>query len=132
MTKPKEPAWLTLDGVLAAHDNLLDEHGGQSGVRDQGLLETALHRPLNKFYFEEETDMCTLAAAYCYALATLHPFLDGNKRMAYMASVMFLLKNKQYHKPNLAEARDVMIALAQRKVDEETLANWFQQNSKKP
>jgi death-on-curing protein len=73
----KEPVWLLKAVVLALQDEQLTEHGGQSGVRDEGLLERALGRPKNQFYYGIP-DVCDLAAAYAYGLIKNHPFLDGN------------------------------------------------------
>src|SRR2546423_14626820 len=85
----KEPFWLRIDVVLAAHDEQLDEHGGGAGLRDRGLLESALARPLN-LYSYGEASLAKLAAAYAFGIARNHPFVDGNKRTALVAAEGFL------------------------------------------
>jgi death-on-curing protein len=84
-----EPIWLRLEAILAAHDDQLAEHGGGVGVRDQGLLESALARPLNLNAYGEPS-LPRLAAAYAFGIARNHPFVDGNKRTALVAAELFL------------------------------------------
>ena len=84
-----EPIWLKFEAVLAAHDDQLAEHGGGVGIRDQGLLESALARPLN-LHANGEPSLSRLAAAYAFDMARNHPFADGNKRTALVAAESFL------------------------------------------
>jgi death-on-curing protein len=92
----REPVWLAEALVLAIHEQQLAEHGGSSGVRDAGMLQSALARPLHKFaYGGEGMDMSALAAAYAYGIARNHPFVDGNKRTAAVACETFLDLNER-------------------------------------
>src|SRR4051794_29620386 len=84
-----EPEWLAIDIILDVHSEQLALFGGGDGLRDRGLLESALARPVNKFAYGE-TDLAALAAAYAYGLAKNHPFIDGNKRVAFASIIVFL------------------------------------------
>ena len=84
--------WLTKDVILAIHDEQLAEHGGRPGIRDLGLLESALARPMNSAAYGEPT-VFDLAAAYAFGIIRDHPFVDGNKRGAFLAAAVFLLDN---------------------------------------
>mgnify|MGYP002788690516 FL=1 len=84
-----EPTWLSIELVVAIHGEQLQEFGGPAGLRDRGMLESALGRPRNKWSFGEE-DLATLAAAYAFGIARNHPFVDGNKRAALLALITFL------------------------------------------
>ena len=120
------PKWISLPAVYAVHNSLLCEHGGSAGVRDQTLLEAAIHRPINKFHFgETKPDMFTLAAAYCFAIIKAHAFIDGNKRTGYMIAVMFLVKNNTPHNPDLKEAFSIVLQVADSTMSEDVLAGWF-------
>ena len=93
---PKEPPWVRLDAVLAIHRRQLSEHGGLDGIRDQGMLESALGRPTNKYSYESpKPSLAQLAAAYAFGIARNHPFIDGNKRTAFVVCELFLRLNKQ-------------------------------------
>ena len=111
MTERIEPEWLSLDLALAIHDRQLAEHGGPTGVRDQGMLESALARPLNQWTYGED-DLCALAAAYAYGIARNHPFADGNKRTAWVFARLFLRLNGQALSFAPREAIDIVLALA--------------------
>lgn len=126
MTNRTEPVWLSLDIALAVHDRQLAEHGGPSGVRDQGMLESALARPLNQWNYGED-DLCALAAAYAYGIARNHPFADGNKRTAWVFARVFLKLNQQTLSFTPREAIDIVLALAAGDLSEDELANWFRQ-----
>ena len=80
-----EPRWITKTGIIALHDRSLALHGGLSGLRDEGLLESALARPLNLYAYEGVDAIAALAATYAVALSSNHPFVDGNKRTAFLA-----------------------------------------------
>jgi death-on-curing protein len=129
----KEPIWLQKNVVIAFHEILLVEHGGLSGMRDEGLLDSALGRPINQ-YFYESANICQLAAAYAWGIARNHPFLDGNKRTAFLSMKTFLLRNGIKLVPPKSEAIHKFIALAAGDVEEEGLAKWikkFAEGSKK-
>src|SRR3972149_5756002 len=85
-----EPVWVDRLVVDAVHAQQLREHGGLHGVRDENALESALARPRNKWAYDPESDLATLAAAHGYGLATNHPYRDGNKRIAFLTMVIFL------------------------------------------
>lgn len=119
-----EPKWLTLEQVLAAHERQLRQFGGPSGLRDAGLLESALARAVNKWAYGER-GMAALAAAYAYGLARNHPFIDGNKRAAFVAMVLFLRLNGVRFAPDPAEATVAILGLAAGEISEESLARWI-------
>ncbi|WP_341859095.1 type II toxin-antitoxin system death-on-curing family toxin [Qipengyuania sp. GPGPB31] len=127
MTGRTEPEWLSLDIALAVHDRQLAEHGGPTGVRDQGMLESALARPLNQWTYGED-DLCALAAAYAYGIARNHPFTDGNKRTAWVFARLFLMLNGQALSFTPRMAIDVVLALAAGELSEDELADWFRQH----
>ena len=122
-----EPEWLSLDIALAVHDRQLAEHGGPTGVRDQGMLESALARPLNQWTYGED-DRCALAAAYAYGIARNHPFTDGNKRTAWVFARLFLMLNGQALSFTPRMAFDVVLALAAGELSEAELADWFRRH----
>ena len=124
MTERSEPEWLSLDIAFAVHDRQLAEHGGPTGVRDQGMLESALARPLNQWTYGED-DLCALAAAYAYGIARNHPFTDGNKRTAWVFARLFLRLNSQTITFTPREAIDTVLALAAGDLTEAELADWF-------
>jgi death on curing protein len=122
-----EPVWLPTDLVIAIHDEQLRLFGGPPGIRDQGLLESALARSLNKYAYGSE-DLAELAAAYGYGLARNHAFVDGNKRIAFLAMVTFLgLNGIDFAVPE-ADAVVIMLAVAAGEVSEESLARWIRDN----
>ena len=124
-----EPIWLRLEAILAAHDEQLAEHGGGAGIRDQGLLESALARPLNVRAYGESS-LARLAAAYAFGIAKNHPFVDGNKRAALVAAELFLAVNGFDLIADDVEVVKVFLALAAGEVSEEELAAWIDRNSR--
>ncbi len=102
MSEPKEPLWITYEQAIAIHSRQLRRFGGAPGLRDEGMLRSALERPINKWRYEQSA-MPELAAAYAFGLAKNHAFVDGNKRIAFMAMVVFLLKNDVAFSPDPAE-----------------------------
>lgn len=116
--------WVTLDVALAAHGEQIAEHGGGEGVRDVGLLDSALARPRNLAALDEP-DAAALAAAYAYGIARNHPFVDGNKRIAAVVSETFLLLNGFALGANDAEVVVAILALAAGELSEQELADWF-------
>jgi death-on-curing protein len=123
------PVWLTRDVVLAIHEEQLAEHGGGEGVRDLGLMESALARPQNLAAYGEP-DIPALAAALGFGLARNHPFVDGNKRTAYVAVETFLVLNGLDLVAGDAECVVVMLDLAAGELPEEEFANWLQDNTR--
>ncbi len=120
-----EPLWLDRDLVLLLHDDILAATGGAAGVRDEGLLDSALARPLNRFAYEGLTDLIELAATYAVAIASNHPFIDGNKRSAFMALGLFLEDNGLRLEAAADDATDTMMAVAQGDVTIEDVALWL-------
>jgi death-on-curing protein len=122
-----EPVWLTADLVIAFHDKQLREFGGPPGIRDRGMLESALDRPRNKWAYEG-AELPDLAAAYAYGIARNHPFVDGNKRAALLALVVFLdLNGIDFNVPE-AEMAAIILALAAGEVGEDGLTRWIRDN----
>jgi len=119
-----EPRWLSLDEILVAHDKQLARFGGASGIRDRGALESAVDRPRNKWAYGE-TDLAPLAAAYGFGLARNHPFVDGNKRVAFVAMMAFLRINKVRFAPSPAEATLIILGLAAGEISEDSLTRWI-------
>ena len=120
-----EIAWLTTDLVVAIHDEQLTRFGGPAGLRDLGLLESALGRPLNKHAYEGVTEPASLAAAYAFGIARNHPFVDGNKRAALLSLIVFLgLNGIDFLVPE-PEAVVAIQSLAAGTLSEEGLANWI-------
>jgi len=121
-----EPTRLSRAMVEAAHHDQVEEHGGLHGIRDNGLLESALARPRHRWSFEPDTDLPSLAASYGYGLVNNHPFLDGNKRIGFVAMNMFLLINGQEIEAPEPEVIAVMLQVADGTLDELGLAQWLQ------
>lgn len=119
--------WLRLDVLLAVHEEQLVEHGGPSGVRDQGLLESALARPQQLAAYAEP-DVAALAAALAWGLARNHPFADGNKRTAFVAMELFLVCNGYALTANDPQCVLTMLAVAAGDMSEEALAHWLRQH----
>jgi death-on-curing protein len=126
-----EPKWLTYDQVIAMHARQLRRFGGAPGLRDEGMLRSALDRPVNKWNYEA-AELSELAAAHGYGLAKNHAFVDGNKRIAFMSMVVFLRKNGIRFSPDPAHATTIMISLAAGEISEESLARWIRDNWPKP
>jgi death-on-curing protein len=122
-----QPKWLTYDQVVAIHSRQLRRFGGAAGLRDEGLLRSAIQRPINKWLYEH-AELPELAAAYAFGLGKNHAFVDGNKRMAFMSMMTFLRKNKIRFAPDQAHATKIIISLAAGEVSEESLARWIRDN----
>ena len=123
-----EPQWLDTTIVLDVHAEQLALFGGAEGVRDLGLLESAVGRPLNKFAYDSETDLAALAAAYAFGIARNHPFVDGNKRAAFASIIVFLGLNGIDFDVPPAEATAMILGLAAGEISEESLARWIRDN----
>jgi death-on-curing protein len=126
----REPEWLDIDIVLDIHAEQLALFGGGDGLRDRGLLESALARPLNKSACGE-TDLAALAAAYAFGIARNYPFVDGNKRAAFASLIVFLGLNGIDFDVPPEEATAVILELASGKLEEESLARWIRDNAPK-
>jgi death on curing protein len=122
-----EPVWLPVELVIAFHDEQLRVFGGPAGIRDRGLLESALARPANKWSFGE-TDLAALAAAYAVGIARNRPFVDGNKRAAFLSIIVFLGLNDIDLVVNDAHAAVIIYDMAAGQVSEENLARWIGDN----
>ena len=122
-----EPRWLTESQVRRIHAEQLALFGGPAGLRDAGMLASAVDRPRNKFAYGE-TDLAKLAAAYAYGVSRNHPFVDGNKRASFMCMLVFLRKNGVAFAPAEADATAAMLALAAGEIDEDGLARWIRDN----
>jgi death-on-curing protein len=120
--------WIGVAVALAIHDEQIAEHGGRSGIRDVGLLESALERPRNLFAYEA-ADLLRLAAAYGFGLARNHPFVDGNKRTSAVVTELFMERNGF----RLLASDTVIVAtwtaLAEGRMKEEELAAWLRENA---
>ena len=120
--------WVLPSILSAIHQAQLIEHGGDTGVRDEGLLASALARPQNLLaYGEPEPDIAALAASYAYGICKNHPFVDGNKRVAYVTARTLLLRNGHDIKATREEKVYVMLSLASGDLTEAQLAEWFRQ-----
>lgn len=124
-----EPVWLTTELIITFHDIQLKQFGGPPGLRDLGLLEPALGRAVNKWTYES-AQLPELAAAYAYAIARNHPFVDGNKRAALLAMVVFLdLNGVDFDVPE-TEMAAMILALAAGEISEDGLARWIRDHLK--
>jgi death-on-curing protein len=122
-----EPIWLDVEILIDLHAEQLALFGGPDGIRDQGMLESALGRPINKFIYGE-TDLAVLAAAYAFGIARNHPFVDGNKRAAFGALIVFLGLNEIDFLVPPESASAMILALAAGEVNEEGLTRWIRDN----
>ena len=123
-----EPIWVPTRAVHIIHDRQIARHGGASGLRDEGLLQGALQRPINKWQYEN-TDTFGCAAAYAFGIAKAHAFVDGNKRTAFVTSVTFLRLNGWHFITDPVEGVALMENLASDMVSEESFRNWLEQGS---
>ncbi|MBP7566269.1 MAG: type II toxin-antitoxin system death-on-curing family toxin [Burkholderiaceae bacterium] len=119
--------WIDRRALVLLHDESLAEHGGSAGLRDEGLFDSALARPLNLMAYGSP-DVAELAAAYGVGLAKNHPFVDGNKRVAFLAVGLFLFLNGQRLNATQAEATLVMLDVAAGAINEMTFAEWIRQH----
>ena len=126
-----EPQWLDSAIVLDVHAEQLALFGGADGVRDLGLLDSALARPLNKLAYGE-TNLAALAAAYAFGIARNHPFVDGNKRAAFASIIVFLGLNRVEFAPSPEAATAIILGLAAGEIDEDDLSHWIEDNMQSP
>ena len=127
MSEREEPLWITFEQTIAIHSRQLRRFGGAPGLRDEGMLRSALERPINKSRYEQG-ELAELASAYAFGLAKNHAFVDGNKRIAFMAMVTFLIKNGVAFSPDPAHATAIILALAAGEVSEQSLTRWIRDN----
>jgi death-on-curing protein len=127
-----EPAWVLDEVVPAIHQRQLAEHGGSGGIRDAGLLASALAKPKQFFsYGGDEATLYRLAAAYAAGIIRNHPFIDGNKRTAFVVSMLFLRLNGIEIHASQTQKYVMFLSVAEGKTDELMLANWFESNSRR-
>ncbi|QQS13578.1 MAG: type II toxin-antitoxin system death-on-curing family toxin [Rhodospirillales bacterium] len=119
--------WLTLESVLAMHDEQIADHGGGTGLRDAGLLESALAKPMPLATYGDP-DAAALAAAYAFGVTRNHPFVDGNKRTAFVAAYAFLAHNAHDLDATEVDAVLAFTELAAGRIDEETLGAWYRKH----
>jgi death on curing protein len=114
----KEPVWIDERDALALHDRLLALHGGAVGLRDDGLLKSALARPQQHFVYAESPDIVNMAAAYTWGIVRNHPFVDGNKRTGFVLGVLFLELNGYRFSAREEDAAQAVLELARGNLDE--------------
>lgn len=125
-----KPIWLDLTDAMAIHDKMLTQHGGLAGTRDQGLLESALAKPLNLFNYGQPS-LTDLAASYASGIVHNHPFLDGNKRTGFMLAAAFLEINGHAFTASEVDVVERTLALAAGEIDEAEYGAWLKLNSHK-
>ena len=124
----KHPTWLGTAVVTAIHDEAIFEFGGLAGIRDLGLLESAVDRPRNRLAYEPKSSLFELGATLCVGLAKNHPFIDGNKRTALLATCAFLSLNGHALAPTEEDEVLTMVAVADNSLSEHQLADWLRRN----
>jgi death on curing protein len=122
-----QPKWLTYEQVIAIHSRQLRRFGGAAGLREEGLLRSAIERPINKWHYEQ-AELPELAAACAFGLGKNHAFVDGNKRIAFMSMMTLLRKNGVRFAPSQAHATKIILSLAAGEVSEESLTRWIRDN----
>ncbi len=125
-----EPEWILKETILGFHAQSLNDHGGTTGIRDEGLLDSALGKPQNQFAYGHP-NIFDLAASYAYGLVKNHPFLDGNKRTGFVAAVLMLELNGWHFHGAEADAAIRTLALAAGEMSESAYAAWLETNSEK-
>lgn len=128
----KPPVWIGVGEILVLHESLHRQHGGAQGLRDRGLLESALARPLQLFSYDESADSVTLAAAYTAGIIQNHPFVDGNKRAGFLAGILFLEMNGFRFTASEEHATQAVRDLAAGRVGLHEYAAFLRANLKKP
>ena len=120
-----EPRWLSAVHIIAIHTDQIQAHGGSLGLRDRGLLQSALERPRNRFLYDPGADLAVLASAYGFGISSDHPFIDGNKRVAFQAMYLFLGLNGFRIEAPEEEVVVLILSLASGQLDEPALAAWL-------
>ena len=123
-----EPRWLSAVHILSIHADQIQAHGGSLGLRDRGLFDSALERPRNRFHYEQDSDLASLAAAYGFGLSSNHPFMDGNKRVAFQAMYLFLGLNGLQIDASEELVVGTIISLASGDLDELGLTAWLREH----
>ncbi len=126
----KAPVWVLRETVLTLHEQSLAEFGGEAGIRDEGLLDSALAKPENLFAYGKPT-IFELAASYGFGLVKNHPFIDGNKRVGFIVAIVFLELNGYRFQATEAEAAVRTLALAAGEMSEADFAAWLKANSRR-
>ena len=126
----KEPRWLSIKAILAIHQDQITQHGGSYVLRDQGLLESALARPQNTFHYNPKARLVELAAAYGFGIAQNHPFVDGNKRVAFQAMYVFLGLNGLDIDTAETQVVETMLSLASGQLTQDQLTEWLSMYTK--
>ena len=121
----KEPVWLLRPAVIAVQRMMIARFGGRDGIRDEGLIDSALAGPVNLFHYENDSSLAQLAAAYAAGLIQNHPFVDGNKRIGFMAAYMFLDLNGAPLRADELSATAMTLSLAASEIDEPEYAAWL-------
>lgn len=129
--KKKEPLWIEERDALAIHDRLLALHGGLIGLRDRGLLQSALARPRQHYSYANTSDIVEMAALYTAGLVRNHPFVDGNKRTGFLIGVLFLELHGQKFTADEADATQAVMGLAAGTFDEGGYVAWLRENTKR-
>ncbi len=127
-----EPIWIDERDALALHDRLLALDGGLPGVRDVGLVQSALARPRQLHAYGDKPDIIDLAAAYTAGIVRDHPFIDGNKRTGFLLGVLFLELNGYRFTATEESAAQAILSLAAGTLDEPAFAAWLRANVKRP
>jgi len=127
----KEPVWIDERDALALHDRLLALHGGAAGLRDDGLLKSALARPQQHFAYAESADIVNLAAVYTAGIVRNHPFVDGNKRTGFVVGILFLELNGYRFTATEEDAAQAVLALAAGHLDETGYSAFLRANAKR-
>ncbi|MBF0187085.1 MAG: type II toxin-antitoxin system death-on-curing family toxin [Magnetococcales bacterium] len=128
-----EPIWIRKDVVIAIHLRQLSEHGGGAGIRDESLLDSALARPQNRHvYGDPSPSLAALAASYAFGIARNHPFVDGNKRTAFVTCLLFLRLNGKSVVADPEEKYRIFLQLAEGSLDEEALMHWISDHLRDP
>jgi len=125
-----EPVWLLKPAILAVHNMMIAKFGGSEGLRDEGLLDSALARPLNLYNYEDYVELPRLAASYASGIIQNHPFLDGNKRTGLIAAYMFLDLNGMPLQADEVSATTMTFSLASSEIDEDDYTAWLAQNAR--
>jgi death on curing protein len=127
-----EPVWIDERDVLALHERLLALDGGAAGLRDVGLLQSALARPQQLYSYGDDPDIVDMAAAYTVGIVRNHPFVDGNKRTGFLVGVLFLELNGARFTATEESAAQAILSLAAGSLGEPALATWLRANVKRP
>jgi death-on-curing protein len=127
-SKSKEPVWIETRDVLAIHDRLLALHGGASGSRDRGLLESALARPRQHYAYADSAGIVEMAGLYTAGVVRNHPFVDGNKRTGFLIGILFVELNGFEFKAREDEATQAVTSLAAGTLDEAGYSAWLREN----